>query len=432
MKADLLDHFERRVRYTETRTTTPRGFPDFPIINPSRYYDPRYYDLEQKHVFRKSWLLAGHRDQLPQPSCYKTFKHAGPPVILFHGSDGEIRAFYNVCRHRGAVIATKEFGKSRTIACGYHSWVYDNKGELVSIREQRDFPDLDFKCFSLVPIRCEMLGGMIFINFDDDAPSLKDWFGPAYDDFLGEYAFDLTTVIHHTVWNAPCNWKLLIEGGVENYHGQSIHKKTLAFGRQDQGVISLYANGSSRDAFLQAKAKDEAALGGFVREAEGGVAEDRRPRNPRISEFSSEHNFFYNIFPNMNFGTFTPVGFATSCYWPTGLGTSNQEFYIFGYGDGAPHRELWDRDIKQARDVLAEDLDFIGRVQEGITSSPGVKLGFQESRIYHLNEALDAKIGIENVPPELRIEPVIGPEWIYPNDIPLYEAEMARVEGAAR
>jgi phenylpropionate dioxygenase-like ring-hydroxylating dioxygenase large terminal subunit len=434
MDQKLRDHYQRRVRYTKLRKDTPVGFPDFPMFSAERYFDPEFYELEQTHVFRKTWLLAGHRDEIAERGSYKTWDKAGLPVILFHGNDGEIRAFYNVCRHRGAIIGTEEYGRARTLACAYHGWIYDNQGNLVSIRDQKDFPGFDKSCYSMTPIRMEMLGNMIFVNFDDDAPTLREFFGPVYDDFMEMFAFDVTNVVKHVAWPAPCNWKLLIEGGLENYHGKCIHKTTLAFGSEDQGVITLYPNGIGRDAFLIQKPKDGNTMGGFNKttDAEANIVEDPRPRNPRIDQFIAEQNYFYGVFPNMNFGTFTPAGFAISCYWPTGLETSEQEFYVIGYGDPKPHEVLWERDFKQAREVLAEDLDFIHRVQQGIKGSVGVKLGYQESRLYHLQQAIDEKIGAEKIRPALRMEPVITPEWIHPNDVARYDADMDRVEAQAQ
>jgi phenylpropionate dioxygenase-like ring-hydroxylating dioxygenase large terminal subunit len=437
MEQKLFDHLQRRLRYTETRSAPPRGFPDFPTIHPGRYYDPDYAELEQTHVFRKSWMVAGHKDEIPEPGCYKTWNRAGEPVVLFHGQDGEIRAFYNVCRHRGAVITEKEFGRTRTLACAYHGWIYDNQGKLVSIRDQRDFPDFDPNCYSLVPIRTEMLGGLIFVNFDDNATDLRSSMGPIYDDFAGDYSFHLSNVVEHFAWPTQCNWKLLIEGGTENYHVRTIHRNTLPDYRELQGIITLFPNGGSRDTLLMHVPKDEngLAMEGFVRNRDADRLIDNqaddRPANPNVDPFSNEHGFVYSVFPNMQFGPFYSRGFSLSCYWPTGLGTAIHEYYILGYDrSGGPKSKFWDRDIAQGRAVLQEDLDYINMVQRGIVSrgNKGVKLGYLEARLYHMNQTLDEKIGREKIKPELLVEPVINSDWIYPNDISRYEADMDRID----
>jgi phenylpropionate dioxygenase-like ring-hydroxylating dioxygenase large terminal subunit len=440
VEPELAEHLERRLRYTETRPGNPPGFPEFPIISPGRYVDPRYYELEQTHVFRKSWMLAGHLDQLAEPGCFKTFDLAGEPVILFHGKDGRIRAFYNICRHRGATLTDKPSGKVRTLACAYHGWIYDNQGELVSIRDQRDFPGFDKSCYGLKSVRCEMMGGMIFINFDDSAADLQTSLGRLWTDFMGDYAMEMTNVVDHFEWDAPCNWKLLIEGGIENYHVRTIHRQSLPNYRDLQGIITLYEGGHSSDTLLQHVQKDEHGLvhEGFVRrhDAEAVLDEepDNRPDNPRINPFSNEHGLIYTVCPNMQFGPFYAKGFTISCYWPTGLGTSRHEYYIIGYDrSGGPKSKYWERDIAQGVTILQEDLDYIEMVQKGIESrgNMGVKLGYLEARLYHFNEALDRQIGVEHIPPELRIEPVIGPEWIWPNDVAMYEKAMAEVETQA-
>ena len=440
MEQAQIDHFRRRLAFTDTRLGLPEGYPDFPIIQPDRYIDQRYFDLEQTHVFRTSWLMAGHLDQLPEPGCFKTWDRViGEPVILFHGKDGEIRAFYNVCRHRGAVLTNKEYGKVRTLACAYHGWIYDNQGDLVSIRDQRDFPDFDKSCYGLKPIRTEMLGKMIFINFDDDAPDLKSSLGQLAVEFMEDYAFDMTCVVDHGAWVAPCNWKLLVEGGIENYHVRTIHRKTLPNYRENQGMHTLYRGGHSRDTILQdgLMTEDGLVLDGFVRRHDAEVMlddhEDDRPVNPRLNDLANEVGFIYSGHPNMQFGPFYSRGFVVSCYWPTSLTSSLHEFYVFGYGDAKSAKSVfWPRDVAQAKAVLNEDLDFIAMVQKGIVSrgNMGVKLGYLEARLQHLNETLDRQIGIDNIPEDLRIAQVIGEEWVWPNDIPRYEAEMDRTDAA--
>ena len=98
--------------------------------------------------------------------------------MITHASNGDINAFYNTCSHRGAPVVTEKRGKSIRLTCPYHGWSYDHHGQLKGIRDPEDFKDFDMSCRSLVTVRCERFGNLIFVNFDQDAPSLLDWLGP--------------------------------------------------------------------------------------------------------------------------------------------------------------------------------------------------------------------------------------------------------------
>ena len=177
------------MEYEAARTAPPESFPDLPDIPAGRYTDPRFFELEQAEIFKKSWLFAAHLDEIPEPGCYMTWEQAGEPVVLVHTEAGEVKAFYNVCSHRGAPVVTEPKGKRLRLTCKYHGWSYSLDGDLKAIRDPEDFRDLDFSCRSLSGIRCETFGKFIFVNFDPDAISLLDWLGPIADEWR-EFQFD--------------------------------------------------------------------------------------------------------------------------------------------------------------------------------------------------------------------------------------------------
>lgn len=160
------------MRLEQRRKTTPAGYPRFPDLPGGRYTDPGFFELEQG-LFRRTWLLAGHLDDVPEPRCFKTWDMAGEPILLVHARSGAINAFYNTCLHRGAPVA--EGRGKRPLVCGYHGWAYNDEGQLISVRHKEDFVDLDISCRALKQIRCETIGKMIFVNFDQDAPPLEEW-----------------------------------------------------------------------------------------------------------------------------------------------------------------------------------------------------------------------------------------------------------------
>ena len=183
MTPEYIQTLRRLMEFEASRTEPPAGFPALPDIPAGRYTDPRYYQLERKHIWRKSWLLAAHIDEIPEPGCYMLWENAGQPVVIVHADGGAINAFYNTCSHRGAPVVTEDRGKSRRLTCKYHGWSYDHEGALRGMRDPQDFRDFDMSCRGLRKVRCEQFGNLIFVNFDPQAPSLLEWLGPIGDEW---------------------------------------------------------------------------------------------------------------------------------------------------------------------------------------------------------------------------------------------------------
>ena len=106
---------------------------------------------------------------------FRLWETAGQPVVIVHADSGAINAFYNTCSHRGAPVVTEQSGQRSRFTCRYHGWSYTHDGELVAIRDPEDFRGLDYSCRGLRPVRCERFGNLIFVNFDQHAPTLLAW-----------------------------------------------------------------------------------------------------------------------------------------------------------------------------------------------------------------------------------------------------------------
>ena len=122
MDPTSIENLKRLMDYEASRKAPPEAFPFLPDIPGGRYTDTRYFELEQEHIWRKSWLLAAHIDEVPEPGCFRLWDNAGQPVIIVHGEDGHIRAFYNTCSHRGAPVVYEPSGKAQRLVCQYHAW----------------------------------------------------------------------------------------------------------------------------------------------------------------------------------------------------------------------------------------------------------------------------------------------------------------------
>ena len=184
------------------------------------YTDPEIYDLELDRIITRNWILAGHVSQLPNIGDYFVFNVATESAIIVKGKDGNIKAFANVCRHRGSLICLESNGNSNKFVCPYHGWVYDHDGSLLAARSMPE--DFSKEDHGLHPVSIEILGGLIFVCFCDSPPSLSD----AKRDLAKPFEwmeFDNLKVAAEKTYPIPANWKLAIENYQECYHCATAH-----------------------------------------------------------------------------------------------------------------------------------------------------------------------------------------------------------------
>jgi phenylpropionate dioxygenase-like ring-hydroxylating dioxygenase large terminal subunit len=410
MSPQEIETLRATMEYEATRKTPPPGFPALPDIPAGRYIDQRFFDLEIEHLWRKSWLLAAHIDELPQAGDYLLWDNAGQPVLLIHGDDGVIRAFYNTCTHRGAPIVTERCGNKKRFTCPYHGWSFTREGELKAIRDPEDFRDLDLSQRGLKTIRCEMFGNLIFVNFDSEAPSLLEWLGPIAQEWE-EFQFDKCRLAARHIFDLDCNWKIAMEANTEVYHVRTIHPKTVGPVLDDRrNVNTLYENGHGR--MIAPTPKGKATL-------------DIMPVDPDIATIDSVGEIArtctqsYGIFPNF-VAPLSQHAIPPIAFWPNGINKCRMETWTMAppWKEGL-RPDLWtENNGEQLCAVLLEDTQFGEKIQKSMESYGfhGVPLSYQEARIYHWNQAADQMIGVDNIPEELRVQQVIGENWIYPND----------------
>ena len=430
MDAAEIAQLKALMEWEAGRRAPPEAFPRLPDLPAARYTSPDYFALEMAYVFRKSWLFAGHIDEIPEPGCYMRWHNAGDPIVIVHGMDGVVRAFYNTCRHRGAPVVTADRGKASRLMCGYHNWTYKTDGTLVGVPEKQDFPpDFDLSCRSLLPVRCERLGNVIFVNFDEGAMPLKEWMGPLWDEWA-EFAFDRIRLAARHSFDLQCNWKIAMEANMEVYHVPFIHPNTVApLVDSRRNVNTLYPNGHARMLAPAPRTTNR----------EHVRAIDSPPgwqQIETVGELGRTATQSYTLFPNW-VSPLSNYFVPPLVFWPTSLTTTRLELVTMAldWGD-APAPDLWtvpdasQPGGRQMSPIILEDTQFGEAIQQSVQSAAfrSVPLSYQEARIYAFHQSLDRMIGADKVPAALRAEPVIGPEWVWPNDPRL--AQMAR-EAAA-
>lgn len=388
-----------RMEAERNRTAPPDSFPPLPDIPGGRYVDPAFLTLEDQRMWQRAWLYAGHTDQLPTPGSWFLTRNTGSPVIVCRTLTGEIRAFYNTCQHRGAPLVNGESGEGRGFMCPYHGWSYTLEGKLTAVRDRRDFVDLDFDCRSLVPVRCELLGALIFLNQDADAQPLIEHLGPMAGE-LEQLRLETLRLVDSRSYDVDCNVKVLLDAFLEVYHLKSIHQNTVdRFLDHRAMIVTLWPNGHSRMATPNRRPDwvDPGTVG--------------MPAIPTISPFLAENNVSYSIYPNFVMPP-APTGLPLLQFWPMGPRKARVvSSWLAPDHDPANPHPLWPTRLANWERILYEDLQFAPQIQESLESPGfrGMPLNYQERRIYHWHEELDRRIGIDAVPPALRVAQVLAP-----------------------
>ena len=162
---------------------------------------PDFYELEREAIFKRAWLNVGRVEQLARNGSYftKEIDVAKTSVVVVRGMDGQVRAFYNMCRHRGNKLVWNDFpreetaGSCRQFTCKYHGWRYNLDGALSFVQQEDEFFDLDKDNYGLVPVHCDVWSGFIFINLaKEPSQSLHDFLGPMITALEG-YPFEKMT-----------------------------------------------------------------------------------------------------------------------------------------------------------------------------------------------------------------------------------------------
>ncbi|MEZ5240064.1 MAG: SRPBCC family protein, partial [Microthrixaceae bacterium] len=347
------------------------------------------FALERQHLFARTWLFAGHESEWPEAGSYREFTRSGAPIVVVRGTDGELRAFYNSCRHRGAPVTRDACGTAKRLTCQYHSWSYDTSGVLRNVPDARSFVDLDTDDLGLVPVRCETWEGWVFLNEDPAAEPLGDFLGPLREqmvDLDGPSMRLVGTRSHHL----ECNWKLMVDAFLEVYHIRTVHPDNAALLYDDQSVtVAMLPNGHSR---LTVDKRDE------LRDIPMVPPELDNPSVPLLwKQTSTSFGIFPNLVAPMDTGAFTFL-----CMWP--VDESHTELELRWYapaweGDEVPADHL--ARVELFETVMGQDTANMAPIQASV-SSPGARpfrIGWHERLIHHFQRAVDLAIGPDRLPP---------------------------------
>jgi glycine betaine catabolism A len=269
---------------------------------PQQYFvSDEVFRQEQEQIFSKQWLLVGHQSQVANAGDYflvsvppsSDYAAARESLIVIRDKSGVIHGFYNVCRHRGTRLKEDACGHASAIQCPYHAWTYGLDGRLIGAPHMDEVPGFDKADYSLRAVRLALWEGFIFVNLDENAMPLEEWFAPLNGKF-SHWNMSILRPAKRIEYDVRANWKLMFENYSECYHCPGVHPMLAKVSPYDSAQNDLsegpFLGGFmkiNRGAGLTMSGKACALPVGGIMRGEGEEAED------------DGLVFYYSIFPNM-------------------------------------------------------------------------------------------------------------------------------------
>lgn len=327
------------------------------------YADPAFHAFERDVIFSRSWQLVGRADQLREMGDHVVAEVAGKPVVAVRGSDGVLRGFFNVCRHRAGPLAL-ENGNARQLRCKYHGWSYTLEGQLRSAHEMREARDFDMSCIHLEPVHVTEWEGLVFAAIAEPAVGIKE-LTSGIRERIGPT--DLTRMRFQVrdVYDIDCNWKAYVDNYLEGYHLPHVHpglNKLLNYRRYTTHTADWHS-------------WQQSPLDG-----------DRGP-------YKAGEAFYYFVWPNLMLNIL-PDRLQINRVVPLSQCRCRvvfDYFYMDLDSEGARHKAQADREFSD--EIQKEDVAICERVQMGLESGSyrtGRLSPERESGVHHFQELVRA------------------------------------------
>ncbi len=345
---------------------------------PERYLSPDLFARERERISLALPQIVAHASELSQPGDFRTLDIAGRPVLLSRDETGTVRAFYNVCRHRGSRLVNDASGCRQRFSCPYHGWTWNNSGRLIGIpQEKSGFPGLDREEYGLHELHCEEYAGWIWMRLAaGDGFDAQASLGGMAADIEGMMAGD-HVVFETTTREIAANWKLLVEGGLEAYHFRVAHKNTIA-GLFCDNLSSYRCFGRHIRSVLP-----RATLAGLKEEPEAAW------------ELGRHANVLYTLFPGSQF-----LVQEDHFIWIQGIPVAPDRTQlrlstmIPRAEDTAGKQAYWQRNHQLTITTLDEDFALAEGIQQGLASGANTHLNFGrfEGALARFSEFVDDAI----------------------------------------
>jgi len=409
------------------------------IIPAARYTSAEFMRLEWERVWTKVWLLGGRASDMAEPGDYICTAIGNESVLIVRQVDGSIRAFHNVCLHRGNKLRPEGVGNAEQFQCMYHHWTYGLDGKIECIPDLDTFPQGEPPAGRIPALPCGEWGGFVWFSLNPDVEPLDRYLDPI-PRHLDPYRFERMAMTRDITIEWDCNWKASVDAFNESYHVQGIHPQLKwylddiniqidCYARHNRYLIP-FATISPRvavpssippaiDEIMRKAGMDPAEYEGRVSDIRRDVQKFKRAHGAAhgkdyslLNDDQLTDDYHYTIFPNVTCNTHAddlmlfrqrphPID-------PDKMFYDIWMFELFPEGEEWPERprhQLYRHGDKSIGQVLDQDAFNLPTVQKGMHSSafPGLWLGDQELRIRHFHKVLD--------------DYVYGPGGKHPGDI---------------
>jgi choline monooxygenase len=374
---------------------------------PDAYTSQAFFDIERERVFAKSWIAVGFVSRIENPGDVIVAEVAGRSIIVARNGSGELRAFHNVCRHRATKLLDEGCDAVRRIRCPYHSWTYDLDGNCLGtpLFEGSDIPDgqrgifdtSDTKGFdkadhSLLSVRVDSWGFLVFVNLDPDAEPLAEQLGDLPERFSG-YRLGEWRAARTKTYEASANYKLLGENFMEYYHLPWVHPELVKVSRMEDHY--RWQGPGMYTGMCTTPVSQNTDTGGWQ-----GL-----PPLGSLGEEDAESGRFVWLFPNTAVVVLPNHAFVIVAR-PEGPGRTVEETTLLAHPESIESPGSEDALDQLARFwdlVNLQDIEIVERVQQG-ASNPAYEGGrmcykFEEPLHRFQNMVIDHMVGSRHVPP---------------------------------
>jgi phenylpropionate dioxygenase-like ring-hydroxylating dioxygenase large terminal subunit len=328
------------------------------------YYDPEFFEAEKAAFLRASPQVVCHESEIREPGEWRSLEYLGESVIVIRGDDGEVRAFSNVCRHRGSRLVDGSGGCAKVLTCPYHAWSYARDGRLVGVPHRQEYPGLQTEELGLKPVGLQNWRGFLFVTLEPGLPSVDEMMAP-YDDEVEPYRFeDLRVLGRVTIRPRQLNWKTLCDNYSDHLHIPVGHP----------GLTRLFARNYRIDAQHYAD-----RMQGDLVETDSANPSERMYQHylPEAGHLPESHRrkwLYYKLFPNIAFDIY-PDQVDFMQFIPVSSTETLLREISYALPDAPDYP--WRREMKAVRylnwrinrRVNAEDTELVTRVQLGMQSA---------------------------------------------------------------
>ncbi len=322
------------------------------------YNDPDFFAAEVETIFAPSWQVICHISDIAGKGDWHSLDYLGENVIVVRGQDDVVRAFTNVCRHRGSRLLDGSSGCAKKLVCPYHAWTYELDGTLSGVPDSASYPGLDKSQHGLVPVALEFWNGFIFVRLKDEGPSVADMMAP-YETMIAPYRFnELTANGRVTLRPRDVNWKNVGDNYSDGLHINVAHP----------GLTRLFGKSYG----VEATTHVDRMWGDLTDKPSANWSERMYqrllPSVPHLPENRQRHWLYFKLWPNVAFDIY-PDQIDFMQWLPVSPTTCLIREISYVLPDAR-------REMKAARylnwrinrQVNAEDTELISRVQSGMAS----------------------------------------------------------------